>query len=228
MGIITYQLKLRDGSERRYDVDVDRPDRVEQQNLEEHPDWTRLECHQCNNCPLTPENYRYCPAAIEFEEIASHFANTASIERADVWVRTHERSYFKNCDMQTILTSLYGLIMASSACPILSRLKPLAHFHLPFASLEETVHRLVGTFLITQYLKHHDGNSSPDWELRGIEDLYRELKVVNLALMKRIRQASKDDANINAIEGFISISSIVEMGIDDIIDKMMPALRGGL
>lgn len=228
MATITYQLKLKDGSERRYEVDVDRPDRVQEQNREDHPEWTRLECHQCDNCPLTQEVYRYCPAAIEFEEIASHFANTASIERADVWVHTHQRSYFKNCDMQTMLQSLYGLIMASSACPILSRLKPLAHFHLPFASLEETVHRLVGTFLINQYLHQHDGSGRPDWELRGIQELYGELKLVNLALMRRIRQASKDDANVNAIESFVSISSLVEMGIDDIIGKMMPVLRRGL
>lgn len=228
MAGITYQLKLQDGSERRYEVDIERPDRMAQQNREEHPEWTRLEQHQCSNCPYSSAQFRYCPAALEFEEIALHFANTASIERADVWVHTRERSYFKNCDMQTMLKSLYGLIMASGACPILSRLKPLAHFHLPFASLDETVHRLVGTYLVNQYLQQYDGSARPDWELRGIQDLYKELKVVNLALMKRLRQASKDDANVNAIQTFISISSIVEMGIDDIIGKMMPVLRKGL
>lgn len=228
MGSITYQLKLQDGSERLYTVDIDRPDRVAELNHEEHPDWTQLDCHQCDNCPLQKEHYRYCPAAIEFEEVAVQFANTASIERADVWVHTSERSYYKNCDMQTMLKSLYGLIMASSACPILSRLKPLAYFHLPFANLEETVHRLVGTYLVNQYLHHHDGSAEPDWELRGVQELYRQLKVVNLALMKRIRQASKEDANVNAIQTFVSISSIVEMGVDDIIGKMLPALRRGL
>jgi len=225
---VTYQLKLQDGRERRYLVDIDRADRVAEQNNEEHPDWTRLEYNQCSNCPLAATQYRYCPAAIEFEEVASHFANTASIERADVWVHTKARSYFKNCDMQTMLKSLYGLLMASSACPILSRLKPLAHFHLPFANLEETVHRLVGTYLVNQYLHHHDGSATPDWELKGIQELYSELKIVNLALMKRIRQASREDANVNAIQTFVSISSIVEMGVDDIIGKMLPVLRKGL
>jgi hypothetical protein len=228
MGSVIYQLQLQDGTDRRYEVDIDRPDRMAEQNHESHPDWTRLDNLQCSNCPFDCTQYRYCPAAIEFEEVAAHFANTASIERADVWVHTPERSYFKNCDMQTMLKSLYGLTMASGACPILSRLKPLAYFHLPFATLEETVHRLVGTYLVNQYLHQYDGTAKPDWELRGIQDLYKELKVVNLALMKRIRQASKDDANINAIQTFISISSIVEMGIDDIIGKMLPVLRKGL
>ena len=52
--------------------------------------------------------------------------------------------------------------------------------------------------------------------------------MVNLALMKRIRQASRDDASINAMQTFVSISSIVETGVDDIIDKMIPVLRQGL
>ena len=228
MGTVTYQLQLQDGTERRYEVDIDRPDRMSELNNEDHPEWTRLDYQKCSNCPFDSAEYQYCPAAIEFEDVAAQFANTASIERADVWVHTRERSYFRNCDMQTMLKSLYGLIMASSSCPILSRLKPLAYYHLPFATLEETVHRLVGTYLTNQYLHQFDGNAKPDWELRGIQDLYKELKVVNLALMKRIRQASQEDANVNAIQTFISISSIVEMGIDDIIGKMLPVLRKGL
>jgi hypothetical protein len=228
MSTFTYQLQLHDGTERQYEVDIDRPNNLLERNAEEHPEWTRLAYHQCGNCPLDPQQYRYCPAALEFEEIAAHFANSASIERVDVWVNTHTRSYFKNTDIQTMLKSLYGLIMASGACPILSRLKPLAHSHLPFATLEETVHRLIGNYLITQYLHQHDGTAEPDWQLKGVEELYHELKVVNLALMKRIRQASKEDASVNAIQTFVSISSIVEMGVDDVISKMMPMLRKGL
>jgi len=228
MSIITYQLQLDSGTERRYQVDIERPYRLAERNGEEHPPWTLLESHRCSNCTLDAGQHRYCPAALEFEEIAQHFANTASIERADVWVHTRERSYFKNCDMQTMLKSLFGLIMASGACPTLSRLKPLAHSHLPFATLEETVQRLVGTYLINQYLKQQDGSGSADWELNGVLELYRELKTVNLALMKRIREASKEDASVNAIQTFVSIASLVEMGIDDIIGKMTPVLRKGL
>lgn len=228
MSLITYQLKLGDGSERHYEVNVDRLGRMQEQNGEEHPHWTRLEQQQCENCPLSPSDYRYCPAAIEFEEIASHFSDTASIERADVWVHTRERSYFKNCDMQTMLKSLYGLLMASSACPILSRLKPLAYSHLPFATLEETARRIVGNYLIDQYLHQSNGKGEADWALQGVHRLYHELKQVNLALMKRIRQASREDASVNAIQTFVSISSILEVGVDDVIDKTLSKLHTGL
>lgn len=224
MSTITYQLKCEDGREFSFKVNITRPARLAEQSEESHPDWTLLANHQCPGCPLDNDAVRYCPAALDIEEVASHFADTTSIERTDVWVHTSERSYFKNSDIQSALKSLFGLSMASGACPVLSRLKPLAHFHLPFATVQETIHRLVGTYLINQYLQANDGEKA-DWTLRGIEELYRELKQVNLQLMKRIRLASKEDASINAIQTFISISSIVEMGVDDVIDKMEPILR---
>ena len=227
MSTITYELLRENGVEYRFEVDLDRPDRMAEQNHEEHPEWTELAQNQCSNCPLSSDEYRYCPAAIDIMEVAHHFADAASIERTDAWVHTAERSYFKNTDMQSVLKSLFGLIMASGPCPILSRLKPMAHFHLPFATLQETIHRLVGTYLINQYVRQSDGKW-PDWGLRGIEELYRELKAVNLHLMKRIRLASREDASINAIQTFISIASIVEMGVDDIVEKMVPFLRRGL
>ena len=227
MSIITYQLQREGAAECRFEVDVERPERMAEQNSETHPEWTLLENNQCPNCPFNSKEYRYCPAAIEIEEIAASFANTTSIERTDVWVHSDERSYFKNTDMQSALKSLFGLIMASSPCPILSRLRPLAHFHLPFATLQETIHRLVGTYLINQYMNYSEGEKA-DWDLHGVEELYRELKAVNLQLMKRIRLASKEDASINAIQTFISITSIVEMGVDDIVEKMTPILRKGL
>jgi hypothetical protein len=227
MNIITYQLQQDDGSQWSYEVDIHREQDPAEHNGENHPEWTQLSCQQCSNCPLDPEQVKYCPAALDFAGIAQHFANTASIERADVWVLTRERSYFKNTDMQNVLRSLFGLIMASGGCPILSRLKPLAEYHLPFASLEETMHRMAGTYLIRQYLIKCDGKQ-PDWELKGLQQLYRELKTVNVALMQRIRKASKEDANVNAIQTFVSISSIVEMGVDDILGKMLTTLRKGM
>lgn len=221
--LITYQVKLDDGVERRYEVDINRPARMQEQNGEEHPQWTRLEQHQCNNCPLPAKTFLYCPAAIELEEIATHFSDATSVDRVDVWVHSPERSYFKNCDIQTMLQSLYGLIMASSACPILSRLKPLSRYHLPFSTVEETVQRIVGTYLVQHYLQQDTDHNEIDRGLNAIHELYKELNVVNRALMQRIRQASRDDANINAIHIFVSLTRILEMSVSDIISKMIPA-----
>ncbi len=228
MNCITYQLQLTDGREYTFEIDIEREGPDVAAPAREHAAWTRLDNNRCSNCPLDAQAVPYCPAAVDIEVIAEQFVETLSIERADVWVHTSERSYFKNTDSQTFLRSIFGVVMASSACPILARLKPLAHFHLPFANLEETIHRLVGTYLIKQYMALREGSGEPDWELHGLEKLYAELKTVNMHFMKRLRTASREDASINALQSYVSIASIVGMGVDDILGKMLPLLRKGL
>ncbi|MEW6647907.1 MAG: hypothetical protein AB1450_11965 [Pseudomonadota bacterium] len=225
MNVITYQLKLEDGRSYAFEIDIDR--QAESSLTGSHAAWTQLENNRCANCPLDPAQASYCPAAVDIEDIAAQFVQTLSIQRADVWVHTRQRSYFKNTDSQTFLNSIFGVIMASSACPILARLKPLAYFHLPFANLEETFHRLVGAYLVKQYLGLREGDAQPDWELKGLEQLYAELKTVNIHFMKRLRTASKEDASINALQSYVSLTHLVGMGVDDVLGKMLPLLRKG-
>lgn len=227
MNPINYEIKLEDGRELHFEVDLDRDPTKSLAPQGEHAHWTELQCHRCENCPLDEGKHRYCPVAIDVEKIAEAFINTMSITRADVWVRTAERAYFKNCDSQTFLNSLFGVVMASSACPILSKLKPMAYFHLPFATVEETVHRLVGSYLVNQYLNYREGESNPDWDLKGIETLYRDLKQINIQFMKRMRTASEEDASINALQSYVSITNIIGMGVDDILSKLLPLLKVG-
>ncbi len=225
MNVIRYELQLEDGRSFAFEIDIERAPQTAAGG--EHAWWTALENNRCSNCPLDPAAVAFCPAAVDIEKIAEQFVQTLSIERADVWVHTANRSYFKNVDSQTFLNSIFGVIMASSACPILARLKPLAHFHLPFANLEETFHRLVGAYLVKQYLIQREGKAQPDWELHGLEHLYAELKSVNVHFMKRLRTASKEDASINALQSYVSITDLVGMGVDDILGKMLPLLNTG-
>ncbi|MGQ3684256.1 MAG: DUF6901 family protein [Candidatus Loosdrechtia sp.] len=225
--IITYIFHLRNQEESVFSVDIERPDRTENANREMHPPWTRLEYHQCSNCPLVTVNCKYCPAAVDIEHIAEKFQKIRSIERADIWVHTKERAYFKNCNVQDGLTSLLGLVLASSACPVFSRLKPLTYFHLPFATLVETIHHLIGTYLIKQHMIHSGGTCSPDWELTGIKNLYKELEITNIHFMNRIRNVSVFDANLNAIQVFVAIAGLVEMDVNEILTELVPLLDKG-
>lgn len=226
MNRIIYNLRAENGAEHTFEIDLERRHHPEAPLTGHHPEWTQLEFQRCSNCPIDPAQHRCCPPALDIVPLAEPFADSLSIARVDVWVHTAERSYFKNCDLQTALKSLFGLVMASSACPHMARLKPLAYFHLPFATLEETVHRTVGAYLVNQYLSHTEGGKA-DWELKGLETLFGELRTVNIHFMKRLRKASTEDANINALQSFVSISSLVEMGIDDMLGKMVPLLKKG-
>jgi hypothetical protein len=229
MKIITYHFQLQNEETFSFEVNLGR-DNSTPSNLDEHrkPFWTKLHFNQCPNCILDNKLYFYCPVALDFQEIADRFKSKISIETADVWVVTKERSYYSHCAISEGLKSLFGLIMASSGCPTLSRLKPLAYFHLPFASFEETVHRVFGTYLIKQYLVYHEKKAKPDWDLKGLSHLYQELSTINIHLLNRLRAASSKDANVNALYTFVALTSLIEMGIDESLSDIMPILKKGL
>ena len=225
MGSIKYQLRLESGKIHSFEIDIERSRPNTDATDQPHGAWTDLKRHQCSNCPVTDAKTTHCPAALDIESIANEFRDISSVERVDVTVTTPDRSYFKNCDAQDALVSLFGLVMASSECPILSRLKPLAHSHLPFATMIETATRLVGSYLIKQRLLSREGDACPDWDLLGIEQFYEELNTVNGSLIRRLQDASRDDANGNAINILFSMTSLITFGIDDTLDELAPLAR---
>lgn len=76
---------------------------------------------------------------------------------------TEERTYSKDTLLQQGLASLLGIVMTTSGCPVLEPLKPMVRFHLPFATLTETVYRMVSMCLV--------GPSLPILPPGGEEDL---------------------------------------------------------
>jgi hypothetical protein len=168
---------------------------------------------------LKASEHTHCPTALDFEAIAQRFSAIKSFERTTVEVRTAERIYTKHCDVQTGLRGLLGLVMATSACPISSQLKALAHFHLPFASIDETLFRVVSAYLIKQYFACRDGGEA-DWELAGLNQFYQDMQELNYCFKLRLDAASALDANLNAIVALNFLSVAVSSSLEDQLDKL--------
>jgi len=182
-------------------------------DLENKPAWTRLEYRQCDCCPLTKEEQPYCRIAINIALIIETFKNRISYEKCVVRCITPERIYQKNTSLMEGLSSLLGLIMATSDCPAMSLFKPMARFHLPFSTIEETMVRATSMFLLRQYFIHKD-NLVPNLKLEELRESYETVKVLNAALLKRIKGLASQDSDKNAIMIFHSISEILSMEIE--------------
>ena len=181
---------------------------------DELPEWTRLEVHQCAECPLAVGPDARCPPAVDCAAIVQAFESTSSIELADVVVHTAEREIHKRTDMQSAIGSLMGLVMATSGCPILGRFRGLAEFHLPFATPRETLFRAVGSHLLEQYFAQRRGGAA-DLSLDSLRSLYESLQRVNTAFVTRVRRAAKDDANLNALVLWFSVAVLVAHSVED-------------
>lgn len=188
--------------------------------------WTRLDYCQCSNCPLSKKEVEYCPAAIDMQPIVEDFRSLPGFKKADIVVTTQERQYRKSTGLEEGLRSLMGLVMANSQCPILKNLKPMAYTHLPFATQEEFIVRSVGTYLLRQYFKSHDGQEG-DWDLDGLISLNRELQMVNQALWQRVHTACEGDSNLKALLSFFTLSSSVSYSLESQLLKLRPAFMAG-
>ncbi|MCC7112474.1 MAG: hypothetical protein IT382_24490 [Deltaproteobacteria bacterium] len=175
------------------------------------PVWTELSCHKCPSCPLDERQQAHCPAAVAIAPVADAAGHRRSTEKVEVRVQAGGRTVLKHTDLQDALRSFIGLVMSTSGCPALARLRPLARHHLPFATPEETLWRVAGSFAVDAFQR---GLSRADWwgELRA---LYEQLGVVNRVFCQRLKERLPGDAGVNAIVNLFSLSVCVKDELED-------------
>ncbi len=196
---IKYYFLLENGEKKSFVFQLDPLDPERPENLDaDHPEWTRLDFHQCPICPYDPEERVYCPLAVNLVDIIQRFDGLLSYEKVYLRVVSKEREVSKKTTVQHGMSSLMGLAIAASGCPHTSFLAPMAHFHMPLASVKETVFRAVSSFLLSEYFLKQEGKN-PDFELGGLTEIYRNLQVVNSATASRLRMVTASDSTVNAI-----------------------------
>lgn len=224
---ITYNFTFEDGLTYHFEVPL-RGWKETDANRDDPtlPEWTRLTTDRCPNCPLDPAKHQRCPAAVDIHAAATKFSAIASHKHAQVKVVVGARTFVSSCDMNVGLRSLFGLYMALGGCPVTSRMRPMALRHLPFATMEETLARVVRHYLLKQYFVMKNGGQ-PDWELKGLMGLYEQLDSVNSTFVNRLMHASERDSNLNAICGFTTFSRLYTMALDDLLEEHKAVYLGG-
>ena len=206
---ITYHFRLESGTVHSFVVDFGRP--LARGDL---PAWTLLESDKCPHCPLADAPGARCPAAADLVPVVERFSALSSIDQIDVLVVTPEYEARKRTDTQTALSALMGLILATSACPILGRLRPLAHTHRPFATPTEMVYRIVTMHLMGRYLRGKPAG------LEGLERILTDIDTLNHAFAGRLNRAVQRDAGTNALVVLHSRSMLVSLSIDAEIENI--------
>lgn len=194
-----YRIRIAGGREQTIEIALDRvtlsPLRADEASA---PEWTRLGFHQCPNCPLDLAVQTHCPLAVRLSRLAPVWKDALSHDEVELEVVTAERTVTQHTTAQRCISSLMGLVTATSGCPHTEFLKPLARFHLPLASEEETIFRVSAMYLLAQYFRRKQGLTD-DRDLAGLKCFYQDLHQVNLALAERLRAATSTDAAANAV-----------------------------
>jgi len=177
------------------------------------PDWTRLGHHQCANCPLSEEQHPHCPVAAGMADVIEAFRDCLSTEPAEIVIRGESREYRREAPLQYGVSSLMGLYMVTSGCPIMDKLRPMVRTHLPFASIEETTYRLTSMYLLAQYFVQQHGGEA-DWGLRRLVDLCDDVGQVNLGFSRRLLSINPRDASLNGLASLDCFTMSAAFAID--------------
>ncbi|MBD3345821.1 MAG: hypothetical protein GF401_12230 [Chitinivibrionales bacterium] len=166
--------------------------------IEEKDSWIKLEFHQCPCCPLSAETHEYCPVARNLLPVLLRFKSEYSYVDVLTKVHTENRQTHRYGALQDAVSPLIGLIMATSGCPILNKLKPMAVTHLPFANDRETIYRAALAYLFGQLIRNKHGKT-PDWNMEDFQKLYATIQEINGSFFQRFRELKGKDANVNAL-----------------------------
>ncbi len=183
------------------------------------PDWAALDFHQCPNCPLDVATVHRCPVAENLAPLISLIDDLNSFDNVRVSVTFDDREMTIESTMQRAVSSLLGLIMATSACPFTTLFRPMARFHQPLSNDLETIFRASATYLIAQYFRVKDGFDF-DAELEGLKKVYQNIQVVNKALATRLRAACEQDAAVNAVILLDLFAKEIPYSIDDALEDI--------
>jgi hypothetical protein len=222
--IFIYEFRFPDGKKKVIDVKLDGSNLVLLNRPEgPYPEWTRLGFNKCPHCALDESIHEHCPAAISIITPVDFFRNSTSYDKVDVFIETRDRNYSKHSTLQSGLSSMVGICLASSGCPSLAKLKPMVRFHLPFATEDETMYRVLSMYLMAQFLKAKNGGN-PDWSLQNLIGIYNDISVTNKCLAIRLASLKAKDASANAIVNLdcfaMFVTSSIQMNMMEDLEQL--------
>jgi len=215
-----YVFRFDDGEEIRFEAKLD-PQSLAliRGEAAQPPAWARLSEVGCSVCELDAAEHSHCPVAVSLGGVVQRFGKRFSYEKVKVQVTTAERVISTETSLQHALSSLTGIYMVTAGCPTMDKLRPMVRFHLPFATLQETVYRVVSTYLLGEYLRMRRGQE-PDWDLDGLYGIYSAVHEVNLAMTRCIRKAAPYDANANALVHLDLFTDVVTLAVQDALANL--------
>lgn len=176
------------------------------------PDWCELEFKKCPNCTLDNIWHKYCPLAVRLIPFVNLPA-CRSYDEVEARVEMDNRTVLCETSAQEAFSSLLGLVMATSGCPHTGFFKPMAWYHQPFSSPEETLYRVCTTYLFSYAM--HKQNQKESMSFEELKQVYKNIHMINVNIAARIKNFSDTDSAINAIVLLDLITKDLPIAVDE-------------
>lgn len=217
---IEYQMSFANKQQVTYSLEFDDQTAQLKNNTPSNlPEWTKLEFKRCTHCPLSLEQYTHCPLAANLVNIITHFDALMSYDSLELKVITEHRTVYKSTTAQEALGAILGLVIPTCGCPHTAYFRPMARFHLPLASAEETIYRATSMYLLAQYFRKKVGKKT-ELDFQGLKEIYKNMQILNSAIAERLRSASKTDSSVNAVILLDMFTLVLPVAIEDSLAEL--------
>jgi hypothetical protein len=214
---ISYKFCFENGEEKVFKLDIESDTLSLVTNFGEvMPEWTKVSNIGCQHCET---NEIHCRPALAIAYLIKQFDQIPSYEKVKVIVETENRTFLKDTSVQAGVGGIFGIIMATSGCPILGKLKPMVRYHLPFADIEETEYRVFSMYMLAQYFKMKKG-LNPDLEMDNLKSTYDDIREINRKIAKSIADLEKMDTSINAVVALNNFADSVSFSLEDKLENI--------
>ncbi len=211
---ITYTFILPDKREEHIELHLDDETLLLLNDIPDKPPfWSALDFNQCPKCPLIIREHPQCPMAVHSVNLLPIFETLVSHDEVSASIYTAQRVTFQKVSAQKAVSSVMGLINATSGCPYTVFFRPMARFHLPFADSYETVYRVASLYLLTQYFLHKTGKGM-DLELEGLKDIYSTIEMIDQGMFNRLRVVTKKEVVLNALTNLYGLAKLIPITIE--------------
>lgn len=209
-----YNFKFDDGTEKLFNINLDPKSLSLIDESVIPPEWARLKNFRCSHCPLSQNNFEFCPLASSLASVINDFSEYYSFDNVELTISTEEREFRKNTSLQDGVRSMLGIIMVTCGCPVMGKLKPMARFHLPFSTLEETQFRYFSTYILAQYFVEKNGGT-PDWKMEKLKYILEDIRTLNINVSRKIAELEVNDTTINSVVILNNFTDYIGLNLDE-------------
>jgi len=181
-------------------------------------DWTKLDFHKCDCCPLK-NDVEYCPAAEMLEDtlmkLRGHESNEMVTASAMDIAKRETVVYWQ---LQEVGSTFVQIAVFFSGCPVGRQFRAMVKNLRTFSTNHE-----IGKHLITQYLLKHRGEIFDS--KREIQEKLEPLRRVFHFLSKRLFDESRGDAVVSSILQLDAFTLSVSLIMEDVYDEISSELE---
>jgi hypothetical protein len=183
------------------------------------PAWTALEAHKCSHCPLDAASSPRCPLAASLVDVVEGSLELVSHGSVEAEAILPDRTVSVSTNAGEALRSLMGLIIPASGCPHTAFFKPMARFHLPFSSAEETLYRACSMHRLAQQLRAEAGVAVSDG-FGELAQVYADINLVNQHVVARLQDAAGEDSSRSAVALLDVFAQLIPFQFDQALDDL--------